>query len=138
MTRSQLVAFVRKHELAVEASVTAGAAPQAAVVGIAVTDELELIFDTVNTTRKYANLRENPKIAFVIGWADECTLQYEGVADFPSGDELERLKEIYFAKFPDGRERLSWAGITYVRTRPTWIRFSDFRVDPPLIVELAE
>ena len=27
------------------------------------------------------------------------------------------------------------AGLIYVRSRPTWIRYSDFNQDPPLIVE---
>jgi len=27
-------------------------------------------------------------------------------------------------------------GITYVRVRPAWVRYSDFRIDPPGIVEL--
>jgi hypothetical protein len=37
--------------------VAAGGAPQAAVVGIVVSDALELFFDTLGSTRKMANLR---------------------------------------------------------------------------------
>ncbi len=110
--------------------------PQAAVVGFAVSDLLELVFDTVTTSRKYQNLRRDPRIALVIGWDGEVTTQVEGMADFPSGDELLRIRECYFAAYPDGRERLSWPGITHVRIRPTWIRFSDFTKDPPSIVEM--
>jgi hypothetical protein len=72
----------------------------------------------------------------VIGWDDEITAQIEGVADFPTGEELERARECYFVAYPDGRARLAWPGITHVRVRPTWIRYSDFTKDPPLIVEL--
>jgi hypothetical protein len=43
------------------------------------------------------------------------------------GAELERLKKVYFAAWPDGVERQSWKDITYVRVRPTWARYSDFR-----------
>ena len=32
-----------------------------------VTDDFEVFFDTLDTTRKVRNLRRNPKIAFVIG-----------------------------------------------------------------------
>ena len=53
----------------------------------------------------------------------------------PTGAELERLRELYFESFPDGRERQSWRGITYIRARPTWIRYSDFTTDPPAIIE---
>ncbi|MEP6741874.1 MAG: pyridoxamine 5'-phosphate oxidase family protein [bacterium] len=41
-------------------------------------------------TRKCKNLRLNPNIAFVIGWDEEITLQYEGKAEEPKGSELER------------------------------------------------
>ena len=111
--------------------------PEAAVVGIAFTDQLEIIFDTLDTTRKCVNLRRNPKIAFVIGWDEETTVQYEGTADEPKGAELDRLKEAYFVPYPDGRERQKWAGITYFRVRPMWARYSDFNA-PLKIVEFSE
>lgn len=138
MTLSELLQFVRGHSLAVQASVSPSGGPQAAVVGIVVTDDLEVFFDTLDTTRKAHNLRRNSKIAFVIGGitkGDERTVQYEGVADEPSGAELERLKELYFVRFPDGRERQSWPGLVYVRARPTWIRYSDFNQAQEEIVE---
>jgi len=34
----------------------------------------------------------------------------EGVADEPVGIVLERLKDFYFIRFPDGREWQSWPG----------------------------
>ena len=86
-----LLAFLRQHRVAVEASVSAAAGAQAAVVGIAVTDRFEIVFDTLSSSRKAQNLRRNPKLAFVIGGlieGDERTAQYEGVADEPAGDEL--------------------------------------------------
>ena len=51
------------------------------------------------------------------------------------GLELERLKRDYFAQFPDGPSRQAWPDITYVRVRPTWIRYSDFRDNETNIVE---
>jgi hypothetical protein len=30
-----------------------------------------------------------------------------------------------------------WPGLIYVRVRPTWIRYSDYNVDPPQIVEVT-
>ena len=138
MTRAELLQFMRGHSLAVQTSVSPTGAPQAAVVGIVVTDDFEVFFDTLDRTRKVHNLRRNSKIAFVIGGltdGDERTVQYEGVADEPSGAELHRLKELYFIAFPDGRERQSWPGLVYVRAQPTWIRYSDFNRAPPEIVE---
>ena len=138
MTPTDLLQFLRGHSLAVQSSVSLTGAPQAAVVGFVITDNFEIVFDTLDTTRKVQNLRRNPKIAFVIGGllaGDERTVQYEGVADEPVGAELDRLKELYFATFPDGRQRQSWPGLIYIRARPTWIRFSDYNRNPPEIVE---
>ena len=136
MTRGELLDFLRQNKLMVQASVTSDGAPQAAVVGYAVTDTLEIVFDTLTSTRKYANLRANPRIALVVGW-DEITAQIEGTVDFPVGAELERLKDAYFVAYPDGRDRLAWAGITHARVRPTWVRYSDFTCDPPRIEGLG-
>jgi hypothetical protein len=138
--RARLLRFLREHRLAVQATSSPESAPQAAVVGFAVTDAFELVFDTLATTRKAVNLRRNQRMAFVIGGldaGDERTVQYEGVADEPKSAELERLKSVYYTAFPDGPTRTSWPGLIYVRVRPTWIRFSDYSVDPPEIVELS-
>jgi pyridoxine/pyridoxamine 5'-phosphate oxidase len=129
MTRAELLAFMRRYRVAVETSVSRNGGPQAAVVGVAVGDDFEVIFDTLETTRKAQNLRANPRIALVFGgWGvgEEQTVQYEGVADEPAGAELERVRELYFSVYPDGRERLAWAGLIHVRVRPTWLRYSDF------------
>ncbi len=104
----------------------ADGAPQAAVVGIAVSDALEVVFDTLGTSRKANNLRLDPRVALVVGWDEEQTLQLEGLADEPTGAELERLKRVYLAAFPDGIEREQWPDITYVRVRIKWARYSDF------------
>lgn len=140
-TRAELLQFLRQHRLAVQATSAPGGGVQAAVVGIAVSDSFEIVFDTLDTTRKTLNLATNPRIALVIGGVvdgEERTVQYEGVADRPTGSELASLQELYFRAFPDGPDRLSWPGITYVRVRPRWLRFSDYRTDPPTIVELNE
>jgi len=140
MNETDVLTFIRSHRWAIVATASTSLAPQAAIIGIAVTDQLEVVFDTLASSRKAANLRVNPRIALVIGgWndIDARTVQYEGVADFPSSAELERLKQVYFAAFPDGPSRLSRPGITYVRVKPAWIRFSDFRSEPPDITERA-
>jgi len=134
--KHDLYHFMRRHRIGVIASVNATGLPQAAVIGFAITEDLEIVFDTLNTTRKYANLKNNPRAALVIGWDDEITVQYEGEACELSDSELAKYKQIYFQTYPDGPEREKWPGIAYFVVRPTWARFSDFTVDPPRIVEL--
>ena len=136
MDPAALLDFLRRHRVAVQATASLDG-PQAAVVGFAVTSDFDIVFDTLGSSRKAVNLRRNPKLALVIGGLDgsERTVQYEGLADEPTGAELERLKAVYYAAYPDGPSRLAWPGLTYVRVRPTWIRYSDFSADPPRIVE---
>src|SRR5688572_25614268 len=120
MRRSELLEFLRSHRYAVQASVSAAGRPQAAVVGIAVSDAFEIVFDTTDSSRKAGNLRMNPGVALVIGGThdgDERTAQFEGIADVPSGAERDRILQLYFSRFPDGRERLAWPGVIHVRVR---------------------
>jgi len=138
MTRDALLEFMRSEKYAVQATVSSDGRAQAAVVGIAVSDRFEIVFDTLASSRKAPNLRANPAVALVIGGTrdgDERTVQYEGMADEPDGVELERLLALYYARFPDGPTRRSWPGLIYVRVRPLWIRYSDFSAQPPEIVE---
>ena len=129
----ELLSFLRAQPWAVEASVNREGGPQAAVVGVAVTDGLEIVFDTLSTSRKAQNLRANDRISLVIGWDQGQTAQIDGVADEPTGDDLVRLKEAYLRRFPDGRERAMLPDILYFRVVPSWIRFSDFSKTPPTI-----
>jgi Pyridoxamine 5'-phosphate oxidase len=140
MTRTELLRFMRRYRLGVVTSRSEDGQPQAAVVGIAVSDSFEIIFDSVETTRKIRNLRADPRTAIVLGGVhppEERTVQFEGTADEPRGVELERLKRIYYLVYPDGPLRLQWPGLVYVRVRPAWIRYSDFHVSPPEIVEFT-
>jgi hypothetical protein len=140
MNAKSLLEFLRQHRLTVQSSVSSVGAPQAAVVGYGITDDFEIIFDTLDSTRKARNLGQNSQIALVIGGlnsGEEKTVQYEGIADIPTGAELERLKPFYYKAWPDGPSRLSWTGLIYVRVKPTWIRYSNFSADPPEIVEFT-
>ena len=138
MDTAGLLLFLRQHRLAVQASVSPGSRPQAAVVGIAVSDRFEIVFDTIETTRKAQNLRQNSHVALIVGGlilGDERTVQYEGEVDEPVGAELERLKAVYYSVYPEGPTRINWPGLIYMRVRPTWIRYSDYNVNPPQIIE---
>jgi len=135
MTRADLVRLLREQRLAVVSTLGEDGAPQSAVVGCSTSDDLEVVFDTLETTRKARNLRRDPRVSLVIGWDGETTAQIDGLADFPTGAELDRVRACYFQAYPDGRDRLSWPGITHVRVRPRWIRWSDFNQRPPFIFE---
>jgi hypothetical protein len=133
MPREELLRFLQKNRLGVISTTSDTGDPQSALVGIAVTDRFEIVFDTLGRTRKCQNLRNHPKTSVVVGWEQEITVQYEGIADEPTGPELERLKAVYFAVYPECMSHQNWEGITYVRIRPTWIRYSDFNPNGKIV-----
>jgi pyridoxine/pyridoxamine 5'-phosphate oxidase len=138
MTKDFLYGIIRKHRLAVLATVTdmATGQPEAAVVGIAVTPDLEIVFDTVRSARKYRNLVDRPRVALVIGWQQETTIQYEGVVRELAGPADDHYRETYYSVFPDGRERAaSWEGLVHFVIAPGWIRYSNYN-EPVQIEEL--
>ena len=117
MTEADLYKFLIQCKLGVLGTIGDAGTPQSALVGIAVTEGLEIVFDTVKNSRKYPNLIARPACSFVVGWAGEKTVQYEGQAEELSGSELQRCQKVYFI------------------VRPRWIRYSDFDQNPPLIRE---
>ena len=139
VTVDEVVTFVRSIGVGVVATLGPDGRPEAALVGIAATDGCELVFDAAVESRKVANLARDPRVAVVVGGAmdDERTLQCEGVADRPAGDEDEAVCEAYFAQYPDGRARWNRADITHYRVRVAWLRYSDYTTAPPVILEAS-
>ena len=138
MMKDLVYQFINQQKLGVVSTVNLLNKPEAAVVGIAVSVNLEIIFDTVKTSRKYQNILHNPNVALAAGWDEEVTVQYEGIAEIlGTGNEADNLREVYFRAFPDGRERAeTWPGLVHVKVSPKWIRYSNFN-EPQMIEELV-
>jgi len=81
MTVPDLYAFLSQLLLGVLSTIGPDNVPQSALVGIAVSEKLEIIFVTVKTSRKFPNLIARSTRSFVIGWAAEQTVQYEERAE---------------------------------------------------------
>lgn len=108
--------------------------PHAAVVGVAVADDLSCVFDTLATTRKALDVGRDPRVALVM-WVGEATAQLEGTAEIVAAGTP--AQAMYLGAFPAGHERTTDPDLIYVRVRPTWIRISDFGGPAPAVVELA-
>ena len=137
MDRIALHSFMVRHRYGVVSSISGDGTPQSALVGIAISPDLEIIFDTVKSSRKYPNLITRHNCSFVVGWAGEQTVQFEGIAIEPNGPDLKRYQEIYFTVCPEGRAHLNWPYIAYFVVRPRWIRYSDYDQTPPVIEEVT-
>lgn len=135
MNAEEIYEFMKNERLAVLATVAEDGQPEAALMGVAVTPQLEIVFDTVKSSRKYPNLKQNPRVALVVGCTTEVTVQFEGIAQELTGEELAKHKKTYFAAFPDGPARESWPGIAYFVVRPNWVRYCDYNPTSRRIAE---
>ncbi len=139
MVNKQLIyQFIARQRLGVVSTVNPENKPESAVVGIAVSENLEIVFDTIKASRKYQNILTNPQVALTIGWDEEITVQFEGRAEvLDDGSEANKLREIYYKVYPDGRERAAtWPGLVHVKVSPQWIRYSNFN-EPVTIEEMT-
>jgi len=103
--------------------------PQSAVVAFAELPSLEILFQTVEYSRKYRNLSENQAVALVIGWDLENyrTLQYEGLAEQIPVEESESYHHYFIDKdSPSSEIILKNPRARFFRIKPTWLRYSDY------------
>lgn len=129
--------FIHKHELAALATVDKTGKPEVAMVEFGDSPELEIIFDTLHPSYwKYENIKNNNAVALAIGWENNITVQYEGLAIEIEGEEKDRCKKIYFTKNPIAEKWDSHPEIKYFKVMPRWIRYSDYSVKPYKIIEL--
>lgn len=125
---SKLVKFLDGHNL-VAISTFGEEYPEVAIVEFA-NDGLEIIIDMYDSSRKYANIRRNPKVALAIGWDENVTLQYEGEAEQLRGDELQACQQKYIEKIPEAAKWATTPGIVYFVIKPKWIRLTDLNQHP--------
>ena len=137
MTKEEVLAFIKTNKLAV-ISTCANNQPEAALIGFGETDDFELIFGTFKTSRKYKNLTQNNKVAFVIGFGDGAiTVQYEGVAQELDQSEVDAYVEKYHTKAPGAAIFRFHPDQSYWKVAPTWVRYSDLSGDEAKIYEFT-
>ncbi len=128
--------FIKKQKLAVISTVGVDSKPESAVLEFGETDDLELVFDTFTASQKYVNLQTNQNVSFVIGWDENITVQYEGVASELRGEEEMKYKQVYWVKNPRAKRWATRPGIAYFKVTPNKIRYSDLNKDPWEIFEI--
>ena len=128
--------FLKSQLLGVIATVDKNNKPESALVGFSETDELEIIFGTFNDTRKFANLQQNPHVAFTIS-GPKITVQYEGVAKMAEVDEIEKYRAIHLTKNPRAQKVSHHVKQQFFKVTPSWIRYTDISQKPPVIWEIT-
>lgn len=78
------------------------------------------------------------KAALVIGFSEDnwLTFQAEGVVGILSSQsEINKVKNTHYAKHPNSKKFEKDPNTVFLVFRPTWWRFSDLNVDPPVLIE---
>lgn len=102
-------------------------------------DPLEIYFFTEKGTKKIEKISKEKMChaSLVIGTTEELkqTLQLSGdlivVEDL---DEIEKVKEIHYQKFPQSRAYES-ENTVFLKFIPNWWRHTDYKTRPPVITE---
>lgn len=134
MDKNKVLDFIKKQKLAVLSTI-GSIAPESSVLEFGETNNLEIIIDMFDSSRKYKNLQTNPNVSLVIGWDENITVQYEGVASELFGEEKEKYQKIYWEKNPEAKRWATRERIVYFKISPKWIRYSDLNSHPWKIFE---
>lgn len=114
--------------------------PECALVAYVFNDNLELFFQTNRYSRKAANLKRNPQVAFVMGLDlnDLATVQYQGRAtQLTNAEEIEACKQMFIdRKSPTASPKyLEHPHAIYFKVVPTWIGCCEYIGNKPVVVE---
>lgn len=135
--KQRVLDFLQSRHLAVISTVDTNGSPQGAVIGFGQTNDLEMIFGTFSSSRKYANLQKNSHVALTIGWDDSVTVQYEGTAREINKDEWPKYAEQLFAKNSESEKYRDHPEERIFVVKPQWIRYSDLAQEPWEVVEIT-
>jgi general stress protein 26 len=120
--KDQILQFLSKHEFCVISSVNQAGKPESAFVAFSNTDQLDLMIGTSIKSRKYKNISKNPAVSIVI--ADlSGEVQYEGLAHEVDRTNLDAEVAEHFAKLPGSKKYRQDPTQTWIRIKPTWIRY---------------
>lgn len=91
--------------------------------------EFMLYFTFIVTSRKLANLKDNPKVGIFIGPRQPtCWLEGTGVAEVVADEaEAERVKQRVMEKSEVAAGFIARLPVTMVRVRVNWARITDIR-----------
>lgn len=81
ITKKEALKFLKEHRHVTIATVTENGLPEVATVYYGVDDQLNVYIPTGVRSRKFKNIKKNPRVALVVTNAEQLTtLQMEGVA----------------------------------------------------------
>ncbi len=123
MDTAKVHEFLHNQLFCVVARTNISGGASAATVGFSHDEKFQFLIATNKATRKYTDITANHKVALVIGFEPPYTVQFEGVAQELTADELGERLEQHYTKNPMAREFAGQDGETYFLISPAWLRF---------------
>lgn len=135
-SKDELLRLSRQRYIATLSTASGDGQPQSSPMRYTVTDDFEIVMGTLRTSRKFANIERNPKVAVLI-WDSLFSIQIDGLFDQPTGTELVRLQDCFDNEYPlEARIRAGRPAHAYFRIKPVWARYSDFMDEPARVLTL--
>ncbi|HWU24742.1 MAG TPA: pyridoxamine 5'-phosphate oxidase family protein [Candidatus Paceibacterota bacterium] len=133
-TRDEALSFLVNHDVGVLATASNDGQPSSRMVYYTCDDSFNVYFITLKNTRKVAQIKINPKVAFVVSeTGTPHTIQIEGEAQDMSAtatndalvtDFIKRLAS--HKQFGIPLTHLDASELVFYKISPTWIRWGDF------------
>ena len=119
MEPQAIYSFMAQFRYGVVSSMADDGTPQSALVGIATTPDLEIVFDTVKSSRKYPNLNPAPLVLVRGGLGRRADGAVRGHRDRTRRRRAALvISRQYFAVWPDGPDAHGLAGDRLLRRTP--------------------
>ncbi len=130
--------FLAKNQLCVISTIDAEGFPNSAAMSFSESDDLEIIFFTLDDTKKFKNIQNNQKVAVTVGWSfeDFITAQYQGIASQVNiNDSLEYVTR-HLEKNPFSKNFINNPSEAMFIIKPTYIKYSNLKADPKEVFEV--
>lgn len=133
------MAFVESARVSAISTVTSNDGPHVTVMHHScLRSPFRIIYSADKGSTKYANVLVNSKSAVVVGWSEQdwITVQLRGTTTAVTDpDELILAKIRHYAIHPNSRKFEHDPSTVFLKFEPSWIRYSDLGVAPPVIEE---
>ena len=129
---------LKRNKYCVLSTVSTTAKPQVAVVSYTIKDDFTFLMSTEASTRKATNLITNNQASLLVGGLDGSSeIQIDGIVRFLDEPEATEAKNYMFTAHAELQDFISPAHKIF-EFKPSWLKYSDFSVDPAEIIEITD
>ena len=141
MTDPRTLKFLQNNRVAVLSVLLPDGTPHSAALHYSHRDNPPVLyFSTESTSRKCQGLMTGKSLpaSVVVGFSEEewITLQMDGAVKVLTDTiELSQAKSLHYPKHPNSQKFEPDPATAFLIFTPTWSRYTEFKHNPPLIIE---